>query len=529
MQILLKGAQVQRRQFLEILGASALGAVVPTKVVASTRVPKSDPRPNILIIMADQHNPHVLGCYGDPIVKTPHLDALAASGVLFKNTYCQAPLCVPSRMSFLTARYPYQNRIWTNAGALPSQVCTFPYVLGAGGYETALIGRMHFLGLDQWHGFERRLVGSITPMLPNGHWPLPPKLLIGAEGNSRAALDTAGPGKTAYQVYDEQVTDAAVQYLHQKATNNDRPFCAVVGYVLPHPPYICPKDLWLYYRDRVTVPPVPAGYFEHLHPAIRQWRKASGLVDLTSEEIRKARAGYYGLVTYHDSMIGRVLRSLEETPDLRRNTIIIYTSDHGDMAGENGMFWKSNLYQGSVTVPLIVACPDRFKAGQQRDEIVSLFDVGPTVVELGQAGPWPNAVGKSFAPLLSGRSTNWVNEAFSEFPQSSSGVPTARMIRSGKWKLVYFEGMRPQLFDLEADPHEFHDLGENPEYEQIRAKLVDKVLQGWSAEQVDAEIAYQQRDQKIIERWYERVNPPPPPEQWIAPTHSNIFPSENRE
>jgi choline-sulfatase len=426
-------------------------------------------------------------------------------------------------MSFLTGRHPFQNGVWDNDDTLPSDVATFAHVLGAAGYETALIGRMHFNGMDQWHGFEKRLVGSLGPPFPNGKYPLPPELMVGATCSSRAGVDLAGAGKTAYQVYDEQVSEAAVQYLREKVPDGGRPFCAVVGFVLPHPPFICPKDQWLYYQDRVTVPSVPSGYFEHLHPMVRRWREMREIENLTPEEVKKARAGYYGLVTYHDFLVGKVLRALEEAPDLLRDTVVIYTSDHGEMAGENGMWWKCNFYEGSVSVPLIVAYPQRFKAAQRRDEVVSLIDVGPTLVDLAQAGPWPTATGKSLVPLLSGASVNWMNEAYSEYPPERD-QPAERMIRSGKWKLVYFDRMRSQLFNLENDPHEFNDLAEDAGHKEIREKLLEQVLDGWSPKQVNIEVANRQRDQAIIRCWYAKVNPPPSPQQWIAPPGSNVYP-----
>ena len=320
---------MRRREFL---GAAASPLAQPDA--------KARDRPNFLILLSDQHSPHVLGCRGDKVVKTPNLDALAQTGILFESAYCQSPVCVPSRMSFLTGQQPSKNRVWTNNDTLPSDIPTFAHALGAAGYETLLIGRMHFLGKDQNHGFEKRLVGSITPMYAHIPQTLPQHLLVGAQGNSLAAVRTAGPGKTSYQAYDDEATTATVGFLRKRAREQGRPFCVVAGFVLPHAPYICRKQDWDYYYGRVTLPQAPPAYYENLHPAIKTWRKSRAIEDLSPEEIRKARTGYYGLVTHFDRLVGQIMNALEET-GLRPNTVVVYTSDHGDMAGENGMWWKN--------------------------------------------------------------------------------------------------------------------------------------------------------------------------------------------
>lgn len=507
-----------------MLGAAGAAAVGTTRNSPGTSSPKQDGPLNFLVLMSDQHSPHVLGCYGDPVVRTPHLDKLAGRGVLFENTYCQAPLCVPSRMSFLTGRQPSDIGVWNNNDTLPSDVSTFAHVLGAAGYETSLIGRMHFLGFDQCHGFEQRLVGDVVPPFPNGKFALSVDMLVGPS-SPRAYVDVAGPGRTAYQVYDEQVTDAAVQYLREKGRQNEQPFCAVVGLVLPHMPLVCPKDQWRYYLDRVTIPPVPPGYFEHLHPAIRRWRKNHELENVTDQEIRRGRAGYYGLVTEMDALVGKILDALEETPELAERTVIVYTSDHGEMAGENGLWWKTTFYEGSVKVPLIVSYPPAFKAGQRKKEVVSLMDVGATLVDLARAGPWPENAGTSLVPLLNDQPVNWANEALSEYPPEFGwGLPAERMIRAGEWKLIHYDGMRPQLFNLDKDPHEFNDFGDDPSYSEIREKLLKRALEGWSAERVTTELSKRARDYAIISRWYAKVNPPRPPAEWVAPAGSNVYP-----
>lgn len=480
-------------------------------------------RPNVLIMMSDQHNPHVLGCEGDPVVRTPNLDAIAARGVLFESAYCQSPLCVPSRMSFLTSQQPSEIKVWTNGCVLPYDVSTFAHSLGAAGYETTLIGRMHFVGHDQYHGFQQRLVGSLTAVHAGGRGPgLTPALLKGT-GQTRPAVTTAGPGKTAYQAYDEAVAQAAAEFLAAKATQQDKPFCAVVGFVLPHCPFVCPKEDWDYYYDRVTLPEFPEGYFDRQHPAIKLWRKNRGVDDVPDEEIRRARAGYYGIVTHFDRQVGVVMDALGQA-GLAEDTIVLYTSDHGEMAGEHGMWWKSNCYEGSASVPLIVSCPERFETGRRVKEVVSLVDIGPTLCELAGAEPMPLASGRSFLPLLQEEPVDWPNEAFSEH-YATHHTPPVRMIRRDQWKLVHHEGHRPQLFDLEADPDEFHDLGNDPAHAATREELHQRVLADWSADEMASQLALRSRHQAVLRDWYRSVQPPNTG-LWVAPPDANDFPDD---
>jgi choline-sulfatase len=196
-------------------------------------------RPNILVIMSDQHSKHFLGCYGNQIARTPNLDRLASEGAKFTNAYCPAPVCVPSRMSFLTSRYPHRNRVWNNVQILSSGIPTWAHVLGAAGYETALIGRMHFRGLDQRHGFEKRPIGEFCASYPGSREIGAPRYQYFPNKTSmanRISLDIAGTGTTSGQWMDEQVTRATCDYLRTYAdSSNDRPFAAVTGFWLPQP------------------------------------------------------------------------------------------------------------------------------------------------------------------------------------------------------------------------------------------------------------------------------------------------------
>lgn len=217
-----------------------------------------DKRPNILIIMTDQHSPRQLGCYGDPLMRTPNLDRLAEQGMRFDNTYCPSPLCVPSRMSFMTGRLPSRTGMMLNQSILPSGIPTWAHHLAIAGYETSLIGRMHFEGPDQRHGFVNRPVGENSAKHPGASeqgGPRYTKLPRATAGQNRQVFEYAGCGPSFYQHQDRVVTDHACEYLRDHA-DADQPFAALVGYMLPHCPFVGPKDLFEYYFDKVKLPEV---------------------------------------------------------------------------------------------------------------------------------------------------------------------------------------------------------------------------------------------------------------------------------
>jgi len=493
-------------------------------------------KPNVLLIMSDQHSPHVLGCAGDKVVRTPHLDALAARGVRFTSNYCPAPLCVPSRMAFLTGQTPSDTDVWTNHCVLNSNVPTFAHSLSAAGYDTVLCGRMHFRGPDQRHGFMSRLIGDVGAAYPGGRGvdlgPIP----VGSTGQSRIAVDVAGPGRSSYQVFDEHVAAACRELLTWQASQDrkrPRPFAVVVGFVLPHCPFVCPKDLFDEYYRKVTLPTWPQGYHARVHPAVQDWRRRRGIVDVPDETIRRARAGYYGLVTHMDTQIGSILDVLRKT-GLADDTVVIYTSDHGEMAGEHGMWWKSCFYEGSAGVPLIVSGPRRFAAGRVAREVVSLLDIAPTLTEVAGAKPLPHARGRSLLPLLSERKRgasgsakkiDWPNLAFCEhYSSARRGDPPGRMVRRGPWKLNVYHGYdAPQLFNLDDDPDEWNDLGTDPAHAAVRQELLERVHEGWSPERIKARVKRVVSDYPILAAWGKAVRPPDP-DHWVPPPGSNIFP-----
>ena len=322
-------------------------------------------------------------------------------------------------------------------------------------------------------------------------------------------MEVAGRGRTSYQAMDDLITDAAVGYLKEKSTENDRPFAAVVGYVLPHCPFVAPKELFDYYYERVDIPR-PTDQESANEPAsVKRFKKFRLLEEpLSDERIRVARAAYFGLCEYMDMRIGEVLDTLKET-GLSENTLVIYTSDHGETAGEHGCWWKSNYYEGSVGVPMIATLPGVIAEKSSSSAICNLTDLGSTVVDVAGADPMPAVDGQSLWPTFQGQAdSNLSDETFSEHTSHHDSGGVSRMIRRGRWKLHKYHGDKhPALFDLDTDPGEMNDLGADKEYQMVRDELMDKLMDGWDPSAVEEGIATYNRDNRLLTEWGGKVQP----------------------
>jgi len=464
--------------------------------------------------MSDQHNAHVMGCSGNEVIHTPNLDSLAENGVHFTSAYCPHPLCVPSRMGFMAAQYPSEANVWDNGSALSSDVPTFAHGLSAAGYETVLCGRMHFSGPDQFHGFEKRLYpdcnGFVSAEIRQDGYNK-------TTGQTKYAVEVSGYGRAGYEAYDEVVTRKAVEFLSGRRPD-ERPCLLVVGYILPHNPLICSKDLFDYYLDQLPVPePPPEGHLENLNPALRKWRERRGVDDLTPEQNHRALAAYYGLVHRLDQNVGEVTDAIQASTEAD-DTVIVYCTDHGDMACEQyGMWWKSCHFEGSARVPLIFHAPSHLRKGAVVDSVVSLIDVGPTLLDLANAGPLPYVSGRSLAGFLRGDPpADWPNEIFCEYMGAHGDQPSC-MVRSGPWKLMYYSELDTfLLFNLDEDPKELDDRAQDPACAEIAAALRKKIRARWSGaamkEGFDREIHSRQLIEQCghprIPHEIEKVSPP---------------------
>lgn len=485
-------------------------------------------RPNMVIVMSDQHSGHILGCSGDKTVETPNMDSLAAEGVRFTHTYCPAPLCVPSRMGFLTGRQCSDIDVLSNQHVLASDIPTFLHSLSAAGYETVLCGRMHFSHSDHRHGFEKRLVGDVTYQWPGtkgidlGDIPLVTAM------QTRETVEISGAGRTSYQQFDREVTGAAINFIRTRKAS-ERPFCLVVGFVLPHCPFICPRELFDRYFEKVDIPKMSEEEKTGVHPVMKKW-KAVRKIDrpLSEKQIRTARATYYGLVTMVDTFVGEILSALEEK-GRRKDTAFFYTSDHGEMAGAHEMWWKTNFYEGATNVPLIASFPEVFKQSAVCRHPVSLLDLAPTFIEMAGAQPLPQSAGKSLMPCLSGTCEGRQRaDIFSELNilPELQGFPIipGRMIVRWPWKLIHYHGFpQPQLFNLETDPGETKDLRNDPACEGIKKKLHAAAKKGWSGKKFIEATKDNIKNYEMVKNWAKAANPPIP-ERWVPPEGCNVFP-----
>ncbi|MCZ6634004.1 MAG: sulfatase-like hydrolase/transferase [bacterium] len=479
---------------------------------------KQTDRPNLLYIHSDQHNPAVTGCYGDPLVQTPHLDRLAERGVLFNNCYCPSPICVPSRMSMLSGRHPYENEVWTNGHSLNSAIPTFAHAMGAGGYQPVLIGRMHSNGPDQLRGYTDRLVGDHGANHP-GAGGANHGMLTGTAGPARISLIKSGAGQSAYQVHDEDVTAATVAFLDRlgvkkRAEQPSEPFSLSVGFMLPHQPFVARKADYDHYIDIITPPKKPAPPVGELHPHIKAWRERCGIMNVTDAEIKRSRAAYWALVDRMDYMIGQILTALEDN-NLTDNTLILYMSDHGEQVGERGLWWKQTFYEDSARVPAILSWPGHLPEGKTIDNIISSLDLNATMIDALNCPALPHSRGRSLLSLARGENTDWEDIAFSEFCQDSAGGggPFSeqgvyqRMIRLGDWKLNYYHGQPSQLFNLKEDPDEADDKIHDPACQDIVQDLTARILDGWNPEEIKARMAFMRKDQPILTAWGRNTKP----------------------
>jgi choline-sulfatase len=470
-------------------------------------------RPNLLFIFSDQHARHVAGFSGDTLGVTPNLDRLASQGVVFDNAYCPSPICVPSRMSMLTTRHPYAQDCWTNDDYLASDRPTMAHALGAAGYRPALIGRLHALGPDQLHGYAEREVGDHSP-----NWIGIPRHDMGVLTNTnepeRVSVDRAGPGRSVYELKDRDVAAAATAWLERvgarREAGDTAPFALTIGLMLPHAPYVAAPEDYARFAGRVGPARLKAPNEDH--PWIRWWRTDRRIRDVPEDAAVRARTAYYALTWRMDALIGQILERLAAT-GLDRNTLIVYASDHGDHIGERGLWWKHTFYDESVKVPMILSWPGTLPEGERRQQVVNLVDLTATMLEALGAPPLPNGQGRSFLDVARRAASEWHDETFSEYctdevpPWTGGMAVRQRMIRSGDWKLVYYHGYPPQLFDLKADPDESRDLGADPAFAATRDRLLARLLADWSPEEIDQRMRMRRRDKDLVGTWARATRP----------------------
>lgn len=485
---------------------------------------------NVLFVMCDQLRADYLSCYGHRVLQTPAIDSLAARGVRFEHAYAQSPVCVPSRMSFYTGRYVASHGTTWNHVPLPLTQITLGDHLRRAGLRATLAGKTHVIpdrdglqrfGVDPDSDAAQLLLEGGFDELDRYDGHAPPGSESGYADYLRAngypgadpwndyvisALDASGRKVSGWQLRNAHLPalvreeHSETAYMTQRAlefirAQGERPWVLHLSYIKPHWPLMAPAPYHALYRDADCGPIIPADpRRENPHPVLTAYREAhEDCLTYGSEEVvRHVRPTYMGLVKQVDDHLGRLLSELERLGRLK-DTLIIFTSDHGDHLGDHGLGEKELFYEQAVRIPLIVVDPDR-AADATRGAVEHAFaegvDVLPTILDALGLDPVPHLVeGRSLLPRMRGRSpAAWRDCAFSELDYSfrearrrlgrAPGECNAWMARTDRWKYVHYQGLRPQLFDLREDPLELVDRGDDGALEAVRAEMRDR-LREW--------------------------------------------------
>ena len=433
-------------------------------------------KPNILLIMSDEHRASVFGADGNPIIRTPVLDDLASRGVMFSSAYCNSPLCVPSRLSFTAGKYISRVGAWNNGCWLP--VDDYPSIaraMNGAGYESVLCGKQHY-DATRRYGFRDLAVNNQNGSHKTGRGGRRAPDDMSIKTNSRDArfadFHTGEVGGVLD--IDRPVTEGAVKFLAERRAD-DKPFFLFTGYLAPHFPPIVPDKFWKHYEGRVPDPVIPNGHIESLPLNYQHLRRGFGVVETDPKMVTLGRELHYGLTEWVDNEIGKVLAALAASP-FADNTIVIYTSDHGENMGDHGLWWKNNMFDTAARIPLIICDPRRWRGGQRRKQVVSLVDLVKTVCQLGGAQAGDDWDGDSLLPILNDDRAPWKDMALSEY-YSHNICSGFTMLRLGRWKYVYHtvpaDGWPAQceLYDMEADPDEFTNLAADPSQAERVARM----------------------------------------------------------
>ena len=445
-------------------------------------------RPNILVLMTDQLNGTLFPDGPADWLRTPNLRALAASSARFANCYTASPLCAPGRASFMTGRLPHRTRVYDNAAEFASDLPTFAHHLRRAGYWCGLSGKMHFVGPDQLHGFEERMTTDVYPA-DFGWTPdyRRPDERVDWWYHNLGSVTGAGVAEISNQLeYDDEVAALAVQKLYQLARGeDDRPWMLTVSFTHPHDPYVARRRFWDLYEDggAPLAPEIAPISLAESDPHSQRLMRASDCdkFDIRPEHVARARRAYFANISYLDEKIGEILRVLDDT---RQTAAVMFCSDHGDMLGERGLWFKMSFREGSARVPLTLRAPD-VPPGRV-DAPVSTLDVCPTLaavagIPMEDVAPWTD--GEDLLPLARGGGRD--SPVMMEYAAEGSRAPMV-CLRRGRWKHIHCDADPPQLFDLDADPQETRNLAES--HPDILAAFDQERRALWDMARFDAEV-----------------------------------------
>ncbi len=455
-------------------------------------------RPNILILMVDQLTGTLFPDGPAEFLHTPNLRRLAAASTRFANSYTASPLCAPARAAFMSGQLPRRTRVYDNAAEFASDIPTYAHHLRRAGYQTALSGKMHFVGPDQMHGFEQRLTTDIYPA-DFGWTPdyRKPGQRIDWWYHNLGSVTGAGVAEITNQLeYDDDVAHQACQKLYDLSRGTDpRPWCLTASFTHPHDPFVARRKYWdLYEGHPELTPPDPVPY-DAQDPHSKRLLDAcdwKGL-EVQPHHISRARQGYFANISYVDDKIGEILDVLEAT---RQEAIIVFLSDHGEMLGRRGLWFKMNFFEGAARVPLMVSVPGQ--AGALVSDPVSTIDILPTIcalagVDMAEVMPWTDGI--SLVPQMQGESRR--APVAMEYAAEGSITPMIAL-REGAWKYIRCPADPDQLFDLANDPQETTNLAADPRAAEVLAHFQLMADTRWDLVAYDAEVRASQARRWVV-------------------------------
>jgi len=469
-------------------------------------------KPNVLLIMSDSLSPHYMGAYGDVTGATPNLDNLARSGVTFDRAYCNSPLCAPSRASMVTGRYVSELGAYDNGNLFSTEIPTFNHVFKRAGYETVLIGKMHFIGYDQYHGFDKRL--AMETDYSQGY--NPKSYRIAYDWNQLSGGNPMGGGwmgesyvndkkwdnYTHHYDRDVAIHKEAVRFLSEKSEKKDSPFFCCVSYHHPHNPFYIPENMKEKFKNiDLPLPQIPPDMAER-YGVMEKWLNdfhyvtgRSGEI-MDGENLRWLYETYLGMTADMDARAGELLEIMKSN-GLDQNTIVIFTSDHGDMLGYRGMIQKRCLYERSIRVPLIFSYPGRYPAGTRINSPASLLDLLPTFADMVSERAPDNLPGSSVMNAVQNSAEAPDKVIFCEYHGEGVHAPCFAGIK-GNYKYIYVHGHEELFYDLKNDPEELDNRINDHKYSGIKDVIKAALLKQFDPELIAAQARQSQENRKYI-------------------------------
>jgi len=471
-----------------------------------------DNQPNYLIIQADQLSPRALPAYGNTVAKTPALDRLAKTSVIFENAYCNYPLCGPSRASMMYGLRSFNAGVYDNGTEFAASIPTFAHYLRLLGYQTCLSGKMHYIGPDQLHGFDERLTTDIYPSDFNwaanwaaDHGGNDPERLLAAAGEVNGVKMSGIYERTIQLDFDEEVCFKAVRKIHDYArSDDDRPFCLFTSFTHPHDPFAMPKAYWDRYRhDEIDMPRISRIPREDLDVHSQRLFDHIGVeeADMSDADIRIARHGYYAAISFIDDQVSKLLDALD-TSGLAGNTVVIFISDHGEALGERGLWFKRSFFDVALKVPFIVHTPWN-KSVRRVSSNVSLADLLPTLVDMGSRRDGLDIIespydGRSLIDAVKGNPLTGDGVICAEMAADALTAPAVCVI-DGHYKYIHCDTDPPLLFNRLDDTLETANLAGSPGFADVEARLAEQVREIWDLKELKKKILVSQARRRTVE------------------------------